>query len=525
MKIRNLNNLILSTVFLGAIFIPGMISDKIGGKVSEGENRILAKFPQIHLSDGSFNFGIRKEFENWANDNMGFRDKAVKLNTIIQYKMLGISAKTDTLVGKKDWLFYVTPEILKDYQHLNLPNKDQLEAYKNNLLSFDQYLKNKDIPLVIMYLPDKKDIYSEYYPENIIQHGNISRYDMVSDYISTKTKLNFIAPKDKLMKKKKEALIYSPRIDNAHWNTYGAFIGYRELMMKTKQVVPSLKVLNWNDYDIKKYLQKGMFNNSIEIEEESYSFAPKFKSGVIGQDLGFFEGKPTLNHPDKYRYINQDKSLPKAMIIADSYVYLYMLPTLAESFSELTFIHTHDIGKVNEYVDAVNPDVVMYEFVDRMFDGTMNNLGKWVIDNKELTKLSKSEVEQLPKEANINEMYKGMVIDYCNGQKIENQGYIEIDKKDGAVNITGWSADFKEKKPLKKMYARVNGKIIPIKYGVERKEVATYYSNHDLLNTGFEFQMQRDDIKENNVINIDFIMVGYDGTYRFEDVRYVLNRK
>ena len=42
-------------------------------------------------------------------------------------------------------------------------------------------------------------------------------------------------------------------------------------------------------------------------------------------------------------YKNPDDSLPKAVIVGNSFTWMFLLPDLSESFSELAFINVTDI--------------------------------------------------------------------------------------------------------------------------------------------------------------------------------------
>lgn len=129
MKASKLFNVSLGVIFITMISIPLITVNRTAGQISVAENRALASFPSLKTVEGTFNTQIIKEYEAWFNDNLGFRDEFLKLNTSLQYKLFGNLTRTDTIVGKNDWLYYVTPEIIKDYQHLNLPTSQQLELW------------------------------------------------------------------------------------------------------------------------------------------------------------------------------------------------------------------------------------------------------------------------------------------------------------------------------------------------------------------------------------------------------------
>src|SRR5690606_16600111 len=93
----------------------------------------------------------------------------------------------------------------------------------------------KGVSFYLALIPDKKTVYPENYPDTILQDGNISKMDMITDYLNDKTDVKVINMTSALIKAKEDAVVYSPRVDNAHWNNYGAMIGYRELISEIQK--------------------------------------------------------------------------------------------------------------------------------------------------------------------------------------------------------------------------------------------------------------------------------------------------
>ena len=102
MKFKKTMNLLLILLFFAALLVPLVTADFQGGKASAAENRYLATFPDI-IQDGKLHLS-KTEFENWINDNVGGRELASKVNTIGTYRLFGLSAKSDTMIGKDDWM-------------------------------------------------------------------------------------------------------------------------------------------------------------------------------------------------------------------------------------------------------------------------------------------------------------------------------------------------------------------------------------------------------------------------------------
>ena len=368
MKNRRLCNLFLVGFFIAAILMPLLFVNTTSGRISIAENRVLAAFPA--LFDAGANHQFIKQFEKWFNDNLGFRDDFVILNTKLQYYIFGRLTKTDTLIGKEQWTFYVNPDVIRDFQHLNVTDLRTIEQWRTALPRLDQYLKEKSIPFVMMLLPDKKTVYPEYYPPTIHQIGKTSRSDLLSNSLAANTTIDFLYLKDALLAAKQRTEVYSPRVDNAHWNSYGAFVGYRELIARVQKYHPNVRGLSWDDVAVNRYHREIKVYNAIPLAEMEYSVRSKRPLQAVQVPGALDQLK--LNQADQcFKYVHPDKTLPKVLIFGDSYFYGQLIPFLAESFAEMNFIHISNMGRFAALVDLIKPDIVVFEVVERMLDGVM----------------------------------------------------------------------------------------------------------------------------------------------------------
>lgn len=370
MKNNRYCSVFLVGCFLIAILAPLLFVNTTAGRVSAAENRALAAFPKFFADAWRVNPQFITQFEKWFNDNLGFRDEFVIANTKMQYHVFGRLTKTDTLLGKEQWTFYVNPDVIRDYQHLNTSDVRPLEQWKTALAHLDQYMKAKSIPFVMMLLPDKKTVYPEYYPPTIHQIGKTSRSDLLSNLLATQTSVDFLYLKDTLLQAKQKTEVYSPRIDNAHWNSYGAFVGYQALIGRVQKYHPNVRGLSWADVDVSRHYREIKVYNAIPLAEMEYSVRSKRPLQAV-QVPGAY-AKLKLNQGDQcFQYLHPDKKLPRALIFGDSYFYGQLIPFLGESFAEMNFIHISNMGRFAELVDLLKPDIVVFEVVERMLDGVM----------------------------------------------------------------------------------------------------------------------------------------------------------
>lgn len=362
---KNINIVFIVVVML-CITLPLVLSDKEGGQPAMNELRYLARFPK--LKDNTLN-DFFAGFNLWIDDNAGGRNLAIKLDTLLQYHLFGVGSRKNTFISENNWIYYYTDEILRDYQQYPLSDGERaaINEKANALISLKNALDTKEIPFLGVLIPDKKTVYPENYMQTVLKVSDTSQSDELMRALGgAKWYINL---KDRLVQAKVDATVYSPRIDDAHWNSYGAFVGYLGIMAALEQYNLGQKKLSFDDFNITEFTQQSMYNGIIPIEEKNYTFELKNPNEIV-EEPAFFAALPQLGYAgsgpnDAKRYLNSDKSLPKLLLVGDSYAEV-LRKYLVQSFSELTFINIGDGAQIMSVVEACNPDIVLYENVERM---------------------------------------------------------------------------------------------------------------------------------------------------------------
>ena len=512
-KTQKFYNILIILVFLTGIFAPLLFINLKQGVISSSENRYLTNIPHIYLSNGKINKDFPKHFESFFNDNMGFRNQLLRVNRFLTYYIFGISSVKDLYVGKDDWLFLVSKNRLDFYQNLNIPNTQYIQGFAYTLEKVDSYLANRNIKFVTMLWPNKLNVYPEYVPPSILKVGNISNTDVIIDYMCKNTNLDFSMPLEALLKEKENRIIYSPRNDASHWNNYGAFIGYSGLMKRVKEHIPNINILTLDDFNITPFEKETSMFGVKNLKEIDYNFDLKGGFNAVS-DKTFFEqsGFPSISK-DQWKsynhYINIDKSLPKALIVGDSFTWMYLLPNIAESFSELTYIHYLDAENFSNLVNYFNPDIVIYATLENDFSGIMN------VSSDILT--GYDSFAQLPVDAPPQE-FGLMWLDYCNKIPLKKQGEITINPSQPLVTISGWALDPKNNSTADSIYLKVGNKYYKGIYGIERTSVTDYFKNNNLTYCGFSFYINTEDLIKAG--KFSFFIISKDKTYQYGPVEY-----
>ena len=347
------------------IFIIPLFTSKEGGSLSTEENRMLSTLPRLTTSDGTINKIFPSQFEEWANDNVGIRQLAVKSNALIQYYVFHNLTSADMYLGSQNELNYATSEMLQDYQHLNLYSQDELQYIAQSHQKIADWLAHQNICYIYMQCYDKHSIYPEYFMDTVNQYGTESKTDQLISTLENNCTFPVVSTKDALLSEKQKNAVYSVWGDPTHWNAHGAYIGYRELMQSLQSVTAfPLTILQETDYTIKTSDQGYYLNGIIHEVDFQKSYFLK-KNNAFESDKSEYLGEfssDERNHVWLNPTINNGIRL---LIVGDSYIEQYILDDIAESFSVTMFIQADYTKQLNEIVSQTTPDIVIYECAER----------------------------------------------------------------------------------------------------------------------------------------------------------------
>lgn len=219
----------------------------ITSKFDNTERRALAKFPSINSSNLS---EFPKDFEKFFNDNFGFRNVLLNFYTWFELNIFQTPPFKTEILGKNNWIFYnsINKDNLKDWYSQVEFSERELKEIKKRLQSEKNWLASKNVPYLIVIVPDKEDIYPEYYPYDQ-KIGDI-KLNQFLEYMNKNSDVNILYLKQPLIDAKKEYNYPLYYIYDTHWNNLGSFIGYQEIMRVVKGYDPSIDFFQKDDFNI-----------------------------------------------------------------------------------------------------------------------------------------------------------------------------------------------------------------------------------------------------------------------------------
>ncbi len=218
---------IVSIAFMTSIWLPLLVMLLPSNTQLTVENRELAKFPGVGGAKIS-----RTQFENYLNDNLGFRSQFVRTHSVVKSKFRASNRRV--IVGKNDWLFVRTPTTVRNYNGELVPQKEEIEKWRRTLAQRADYLAERDIHYGFIAVPDKPFIYPEYLPDAMTRKPGGSH----AERLLTRLDQDFhvIQLFDELLAAKEAGELYYPR--DTHWNGRGISAAYEAIIANVGQFVP-----------------------------------------------------------------------------------------------------------------------------------------------------------------------------------------------------------------------------------------------------------------------------------------------
>ena len=325
---------------------------------SNNENRNLASLPNISLHNINI---YPKEYEEYFNDHLPFRNELIKLKNIIDVFIFQNPIDKSIVVGKKKWLF----SKLGGYKFFT---DEELEVAKKNLINLRDELSKRNIDFVFMIFPIKQSIYLEYAPDYIIKESikNSEAADMFVNYMRNNTDITIIYPKYDLLKyKNKYQLFYKY---DTHWNNISGYIAYMNLMRNL-----NLKYTDIDNLDIVKYYSKDKFSNdfynnlamniglgNIKYYNDDYIYRiNNFTNYVL------LEGVNMANYSKSTMSLYSSNNI-NLFVASDSFFHT-MFNYVASSFDNVYFRYINDFN-INE-INIKKPDIFILETLEPNLKG------------------------------------------------------------------------------------------------------------------------------------------------------------
>jgi len=307
------------------------------------------------------------QFEEYFNDNYGFRKTLVSLNARIMDDIFNESPDARAVIGKDGWLYFDNEDSLLDFSGRakisdDLINKN-IDAFYRNWQQF----KRQNIGYLLVIAADKATIYPEYIPDYIKQ-GKTHRIDKFLEALLKKyPDFPVLDLRPILLSAKKNEIIYHKT--DTHWNRSGAHYAYVKILEKLSNKNHKFKPNYRNRFsnvDSKIIGDISLIIGSSK-KETSNSLLEKFSrksrpDKLKNYEKGFYKAQ---------KYVNSDKTLPRLFAYKDSF-FGELNTLMSEHFSYMLLANEFPCDINYKTVKRYQPDYVIQQFWENRIESILN---------------------------------------------------------------------------------------------------------------------------------------------------------
>lgn len=323
------------------------------------ENRYMAAMPEL-TTDTYATF--TKEFDEYFNDAIPFRNNLIELNSAIDYYFLNRSSNDSVVIGKDNWLFLKDEETSFDpisaYNGTNLYTDDELKAIVNNLLHQRDILKDQGVEFVLFIAPNKSHVYYDKMPDEYGPPADMYAAKQLVTYLKENTDLRVVYPCEELINARKKVDENMYYLTDTHWTEVGAYVGAGSLLKELGIDIPPVEEVKIektedNDGDL-----AGMLNLTRQMRSKDPRYA------VSGYDTHNMQlTNDEMLEVISYKAQNAD---PRRIYMYRDSFFTAMRSVLGAQFNDSHFVHyyAYSYEDYSEY----NPDIFVYEVVERQME-------------------------------------------------------------------------------------------------------------------------------------------------------------
>ena len=281
------------------------------------------------------------EYENYFNDNFGFRSNLISLNSKVDVNLFKQSSNEQVILGKNDYLFF--KDEMGDYHKNNLLSNEDINFIAHKISKFQTELAKKGVYFLISLAPNKSTIYPEFVGIPQSNPTGISNLDKLQSAFD-KLNVNYIDLKSELLEKKDDFELYYKK--DTHWNTVASNFAGNLYLSKLNSVFrtdTSLETAN---------IRTGTYN------------------GDLDNLLGFYSNTPEILADHKINI--SGSKLPKAISYGDSFGGPLFL-SMSDAFEQNILPHVVTSPPAsNFHLFSENLKIFNFEIVERNIHNLMN---------------------------------------------------------------------------------------------------------------------------------------------------------
>jgi alginate O-acetyltransferase complex protein AlgJ len=356
---------VLIALFFIGLWIPPLVTlTSPIEEVSTVERRQLAPLPAIDAGDLA---SFPAAFEAFYNDHFGLRAPLVERFNLLQVSLLGTSTSDRVIVGADGWLFQNHPMHVRDMRNLWPFSEGELGHWANILSAKYQWCRDHGIVYAFVLTPSKHLIYPEKLPSAFQPVNPDSRADQLVDYLVRHTEVPIIDLRPSLLRKKE--LLRPYHKTDTHWNEYGGFVGYYDIVQYLKEHLSDIHIIRMNHTHFAMVEgPSGDLAAALNLQNRIIEEKPvptKVELSCITNSTIAGEDGPAARNQQWFSTQCEGRD-NRLLMFRDSYS-LALMPYLSESFAYVYYV-PHSPVKLEDFkriATEQKPDVIIEQRTTR----------------------------------------------------------------------------------------------------------------------------------------------------------------
>jgi hypothetical protein len=270
----------MAALFIGALWLP--IFDSLfhwDNTPQVKENRPLAPFPRLAPGPG----GIRKfisGLDSYYTDHFGFRRRLIYWAQTWKRQWFKGAWQSQVIIGRQGWLYHAGWEGTENGLRVTRPfAPEELQDWRTLFESRRDWLARRGIHYLVVVPPGKQTIYPEYLPAWASKPDATAKLDVFMSYMKHGSTVEILDLRPALLEAKKTRRAYP--LTGLHWNEWGAFAAYTEIVRTLARQVPGLGALPLSCFKEETHdepggdLAKLLAGSEVMIERDSLFLLPR----------------------------------------------------------------------------------------------------------------------------------------------------------------------------------------------------------------------------------------------------------
>ena len=370
-------------LFVLAIFIFPILTifnSAEGNNYIEFENRYKAKLnlpTKETIINGEFWIG----FEEFFNDRFKYRQELLKTKTFVDMKIAGKYKFSDSILSSDRKMMFRYRSSDRVF------NKEIISKDFKRWSEINDYLKSKNIPIIVVGIPDQSHIFTDKYPK--WAYNEATFYQDMREYFFSKLKelnIDYIDFEDIA---REDRYNYYYKTDH-HPNFYATLKIYDELINKINTNYFPIKNLNTHDIILNKNPNKFIGSHNRKMfglidENTNIIYAtPAENIPFERYESGKLSDRKIMNLNSKYygSYMYGDnpytlidtnrEELPNIMVIGDSTTNALesLMWMNANKFTSLDFRH-YTSKNLIEFLEENSQDIIIVSMISGYYESIL----------------------------------------------------------------------------------------------------------------------------------------------------------